>query len=138
MDVREFDGRFFAQGVLPVMIMNDWSEEERRRQERFSLECYLKVIDADTEALLGHIEDISTGGMKLLSSEPIPTGQDFRLLLEISLGDDNQARVLVEARSIWTLEDINPGFHNTGFCFLGLSSRAEATISNLMAALSAE
>lgn len=121
-----------------MTIVNDWSEEERRRQERFSLECYLNVIDADTEALLGQIEDISTGGMKLLSSKPIPPGQDFRLLLEISLGDDNKARVFLEARSIWTLEDINPGFHNTGFSFLGLSSRAEATINNLIAALTIE
>ena len=121
-----------------MMIMNDWSEEERRRQERFSLECYLKVIEADTETLLGHIVDISLGGMKLIGNSPIAPGQDFRLLLEISLGGDNKAKVFVEARSVWTLEDINPGFHNTGFSFLGLSSRAEATINNLIATLSAE
>ena len=117
-------------------IVNDWSEEERRQQERFSLDHYLKVIDQDTQTLLGHIVDISMGGIKVLGEHPIEAEKKFHLLFDISLGDGKQTHVTVEARSIWTAKDINPGFHTTGFCFLELSNESYESVSSLIAVLS--
>ena len=44
-------------------------QEEKRRYERLSLESYLRVFRQDTDELIGHIMDISLGGMMLLNKE---------------------------------------------------------------------
>lgn len=111
------------------------NDDEMRKQERYSLECYLKVMDADGHSALGHIADISMGGMKMLSEQPIRPEEDFRLLLDLSLGSQKKTRVFVDARSVWTAEDTNPRFYATGFCFQGLSSQAQVAIMNLITML---
>jgi c-di-GMP-binding flagellar brake protein YcgR len=114
------------------------NDAEKRKQERYSLECYLKVMDTDRRSLLGHIVDISMGGMKLLSEQPIRPDETYRLLLDLSLGSHKQTKVLVEARSVWTGEDANPRFYSTGFCFQGLSGQAQIAIMNLVTLLGRE
>jgi hypothetical protein len=123
---------FFAKGDWKVLHLND---DEKRKQERYALECYLKVMDADGHSPLGHIVDISMGGMKLLSEQPIRPEENFRLLLDLSLGSQKQTKVFVEARSVWTTEDVNPRFYNTRFRFQGLSSQAQVAIMNLVTLL---
>jgi c-di-GMP-binding flagellar brake protein YcgR len=115
-----------------MLIANDWNEEERRAQERYTLENYLCVIDRADNTLLGHIVDISAGGMKLLSDSPIPDRREYRLLLEISLNGGSLEKVAMTARSTWTDWDMNPGLYNTGFYFLWLSPEARLKIEQLI------
>jgi c-di-GMP-binding flagellar brake protein YcgR len=120
------------------MIINDWDEKERRNQERYSLEYFLRIVDRDTESLLGHIIDISLGGMRLISEAPIPTQKDFRLWMEISLESGLQGKIALEARSVWGRKDINPELYDTGFSFIALSAETRSTIENLIRELSSD
>jgi c-di-GMP-binding flagellar brake protein YcgR len=120
------------------MIVNDWDEKNRRNQERYSLEYFLRIVDQDTESMLGHIIDISTGGMRLISEAPIPTQRDFRLWMEISLESGAQGKFALEARSVWSREDINPQLYDTGFSFIALSAEARSSIANLIRELGSD
>jgi hypothetical protein len=115
-----------------MLIANDWNEEERREQKRYTLENYLRVIDRATNTLLGHVVDISAGGMKLLTDIPIAHRREYRLLLEVSLNGERPQKLAMTARSTWTDRDINPGLYNTGFYFLWLSPEARLRIDQLI------
>lgn len=114
------------------LIENDWDEEERRAYERYSVEFYLCVYNRDTDALLGHVVDISLGGMQLLSETPIAGGELFRFRMDVSLESGRKEVVEFEARSIWQAEDLNPGFYNAGFQFQALSPAAMQSIQEIV------
>ena len=120
-----------------MLIVNDWNEEERRKQERYSLEVYLKVMDESTQSALGDVVDISMGGMKVLSETPIATAKEFRLWIDMSLESGKKGKVHLQARSIWSAEDVNPGLYNTGFQFLRLSPETRSSIEELIGELMA-
>jgi hypothetical protein len=121
-----------------MLIANDWDEEERRNHERYAVDNYLRVLDKDTSTLLGHVVDISTAGMKLLSDSPINNRREYRMVLDISMDGGPRQKVALTGRSTWSDEDINPGLYTTGFCFLSLSPEAKAQIEELISILSAD
>jgi c-di-GMP-binding flagellar brake protein YcgR len=84
---------------------------------------------------MGHIIDISRGGMMLVSKQQTPLGETFNLLLEISLSDDLPEKVPATAKSIWNRKDPNPGLFNNGFQFISLPAEAEKSIEQLIAEL---
>ncbi len=93
--------------------------------KRRHLFYYLEVYDADTGSQVGNLVDITTKGCKLVSRKAISPGQD--MTLRIVLPDDYYAEkeLVFEARSIWSDNDINPDFYDTGFevPHLGLEER---------------
>ena len=114
------------------LIENDWNEEERRAYERYSVEFYLSVYDRKTNIFLGHVVDISLGGMQLLSETPIASGQLFRLRMDVSLESGRKEQIEFDAWSIWRTEDLNPGFYNAGFQFLDLSPTTGQSIQGVI------
>ncbi|HCK81156.1 MAG TPA: hypothetical protein DIC59_06785 [Candidatus Competibacteraceae bacterium] len=114
------------------LIENDWDAEERRAYERYSVEFYLCVYNRDTDTLVGHIVDISLGGIQLLSETPIANGEQFRFRMDVSLESGRKETIDVEAQSVWHDEDVNPGLFNTGFEFLTLSPVALKTIKAII------
>jgi len=122
-----------------TVIEDDRNTEEKRAYERYSVEFYLSVYDRETDALVGHVVDISLGGLQLLSEAPIPAGEDFRLRMEVSLESGRQETVEFEAWPIWQSEDLNPGFYSAGFQFVDLSPGAaqsvQAVIDEIVAGL---
>lgn len=127
------------------MIENDWGPEERREQERLSLDFTLNVYqyqgDGDAEntklKLLGHIVDISRSGVMLLSQEPVETQKSLELILEIGLPGEATQQLAATAVSRWHRKDPNPGWFNNGFQFVELSESAETAINRLITTLSA-
>jgi c-di-GMP-binding flagellar brake protein YcgR len=110
---------------------------ERRKQERFSLETFLAVYRRDDNSQIGHIIDISRGGMLLISTEQVPLNESFDVLLEIGLADNLPKKVAAKALSIWHRKDPNPGFFNNGFKFTDLPAETEQAIGQLIVELQA-
>jgi hypothetical protein len=91
---------------------------EKRTLKRWHLIFYLRVFDEPTGSLVGYVVDISTKGMMLISDQPIPLNQDFKLWLEVPEDDGRRVKVSLKARSLWNQRDVNPDFFDTGFCLL--------------------
>lgn len=88
---------------------------ENRVLKRRHLIFYLEVYDDQTGELLGHVVDVTTQGMKLVSKNPIPSAKEYRLRMALPEGYFDQPALSFEAKSLWSYNDINPDFFDTGF-----------------------
>jgi hypothetical protein len=76
--------------------------------------------------------DITTEGLMLISEQKIP--KDTEYLLEIHWHDAEQGeqRIGFSSKSMWSSNDVNPMFHDTGFKFLDNSKEMLAPIQALI------
>lgn len=119
------------------LIDDDRDLEEKRAYERYSVEFYLSVYDRDAGALIGHVVDISLGGLQILSESPIGGGEQFRFRMDVSLESGRKENVDFEAWRIWQSEDLNPGFYSAGFQFIDLSPGAAQSVRAIIDEISA-
>lgn len=88
---------------------------ERRTVKRRHLIYYLRVWDADSGEILGHLVDITTGGLMMVSEQDIPLDKDFTLEMRWHDEQEKKQTVHFHAHSRWRSKDVNPLFSDTGF-----------------------
>lgn len=88
---------------------------EMRQVERMHLVFYLRVFDGMGSKVLGHIVDISSKGVMLISDNPIPVNESFRLRMRLPAEIANKDELIFNATSRWCKQDVNPDFYITGF-----------------------
>ena len=104
---------------------------ERRRSTRFRLNYHTTVSDAVTNQYLGKLLDISTDGAMLVSEFVLPISQTFHLKLKLDQEISDQSYLVLDAMSIWSHPDIEPGTYNTGFELLELTPEERELIFRL-------
>lgn len=115
-----------------MINLNQAQNLERRTLKRWHLIFYLRVFDQENATVLGHIVDISEGGMMLLSDNPIPVSKDFRVWVDVPKETGSRQRIHLEARSLWSHHDINPDFYDTGFYINDVSSATVHKLTQLI------
>ena len=108
------------------------ADQRSRKLSRRHLIVYLRVYDRDSDILLGHLVDITSGGLMLMSEEEIPVDRVCRLRIDVGEGHGWRGYLDLDARSIWSRRDVNPSYVDTGFEFLDPSERALAAIESLI------
>ena len=93
---------------------------------------YLEVYDYDTGALLGHLVDITTKGIKLVSREKIEPGQRFRMRMVLPEDYFSQGSLHFQGESLWSGNAINPDFFDTGFAVSGLTPEGTRVVEELV------
>ena len=91
---------------------------ERRSIKRRHLFFHLRVFDRNTSKKIGHVVDITPEGMMLVSEIAIPIDVDFQLSMMLPDEGDQSKSHEFEARSMWSSNDVNPQFFDTGFLVL--------------------
>ena len=99
-----------------------------REYERNRLVSYLRVFDANTGLLLGHIADISVGGIKLVSHDPLEPNKKYTLKVILPKEVLGRSELLFYAESCWTKPVANPDFIITGFSYPSLSDEQRGQI----------
>jgi hypothetical protein len=106
---------------------------DRRGLKRRHLIYYLEVSDVATGSVVGHVVDLTTGGMLLTSPTPIETGKVFALRMALPAHGDTPAEAVeFSARSLWCQDDINPDLLLTGFRFLEPTPHQVVTFTNVI------
>ena len=105
---------------------------ELRGLKRRHLIYYLEVYDDLTGILLGHLVDITTEGIKLVSKAPIEKGKIFRLRMQLPEDYFDEKVLRFEATSQWSSNDVNPDFFDTGFRVTWKDKRAREIIAGLV------
>ena len=96
--------------------------DERRRLDRKDFSYYMRLIDNDTQQLVGHLVDISSGGFKLDSQNPIPINKDFRFRMDLTSEVANKPSMVFVARSKWCeVDPLDPFLYNVGFQLINIS-----------------
>jgi len=98
------------------------SLDERRRPDRKDFSYYMQLIDQDTQELVGHLVDISSGGFKLDSLSPIPPNKDIRFRLDLTSEVASKPSMVFVARSKWcNVDPLDPFCYNVGFQLINIS-----------------
>lgn len=106
--------------------------EEGRTLKRRHLIYYLEVYDQNSGDLLGHIVDITTKGIKLVSKQPLETGKIYKLQMLLPEDYFHERSVKFEAESLWSSNDINQDFYDTGFKVLHMNKKVSDIITTLI------
>lgn len=89
---------------------------EKRKLDRRKFSYYMRVLDANTEKLVGYLADISADGFKVDSQMGIPLNMDFMLRMDIPAEISNTKFITFAARSKWCKSDrFDPTSYNVGF-----------------------
>ncbi|MEJ1297623.1 MAG: PilZ domain-containing protein [Candidatus Sedimenticola sp. (ex Thyasira tokunagai)] len=107
-------------------------DEERAFAKRHNLIYYLKVWDLSNDILLGHLIDINTDGLMLVSNQPIKIDQEFEIEIRWEDPDEQFKNIRVNACSRWTGSDKTPSLHNTGFQLIRPSEEVIAGIQEVI------
>jgi hypothetical protein len=103
-----------------------------RQRRRRHLYYYLKVFDAQSGRLVGHLVDLSAEKMQLLIPEPVPVDAQWRLRMELPSALDGHADVVLEARSVWCRRDENPAYYGACFRLLGVSPDGRSLFESMI------
>ena len=90
-------------------------ENDRRGIKRRHLIFHLRVFDRETGEKLGHVVDISAEGMMLVSESAIDVDRDYKLQMRLPDEEDRPTTHDFEGRTVWSSNDVNPAFFDTGF-----------------------
>jgi hypothetical protein len=110
---------FFKRTNKPVKKP---SPAKRKRQERKDFSYYMQLTNFETQELVGHLADISSGGFKLDSSKPIPPNTDIKFHMQLTNEVANKSYMVFIARSKWCKVDpLDPFCYNVGFQIINIS-----------------
>ncbi len=105
---------------------------DRRSVKRRHLIYYLRVWDKDNDKVLGHVVDITTDGLMLISEQEIPLEQNFQLEIRFLDPEKGEKTIAFSAVSRWRSKDINPNFVDTGFQLLDAEKAVLKPIQDLI------
>jgi len=108
------------------------ADADRRKLKRRHLLYYLRVYNADTGRLLGHLVDISPGGAMVMSQCRRRIGRTVALRIVLPNQPRRTEIVEFEATTRWCRRDVNPDFWDTGFETSGLTRRQAADLETLV------
>ena len=89
---------------------------DKRKITRRDFTYYMQVTDDLSKQLIGYLTDISSGGFRLDCPKQIPTGQDFRMQIQLTADVADKTVMSFIARSKWCHTDhVDPNTYNVGF-----------------------
>jgi len=111
----------------------DEQSVEQRNFSRHHLIYYLRVFDGISSRVVGHIVDISSEGIMLITDEPITVQEEYRLRMRFPGTGSSQEELIVDAVCRWCREDENPEFYIAGFQIQDLPADAASFLQGLIA-----
>lgn len=100
------------------------TDETRRRQPRRAVPGRVEVIDTILGETVGHLGNLSVGGMLLIANRPLPDDALFQFRFNLPDGPDAGRPLEVGAHVLWQDRAGAPGQSWIGLRFLGLSPEA--------------
>lgn len=106
--------------------------KDRRAAERHNLIMYLRVHDRNTDELVGHIVDVSTGGMMLVSDAPFVPQETHQLRVILPYTEQTDRTLDLDAECRWCGPDANEDYFDAGFRFLNPNAELREVISGVV------
>jgi hypothetical protein len=89
---------------------------EKRKLNRRTFSYYMRVLDARTGKLVGHLVDISADGFRVDSQLSVPLNMDFLLRMDIPAEISNTKIITFSATPKWCKSNrFDPTAFNVGF-----------------------
>ena len=89
---------------------------EKRTVPRKKFASYMRVLDDDSDATLGHLVDVGVKGLQLETSAALPMNQEYHMRMELTPDVSDKLFLFLAARSRWIKPDeIMPNLYRVGF-----------------------
>jgi hypothetical protein len=89
---------------------------ERRTTPRKKFDYYLRIVDDDTQEILGHLVEVSALGFQLDTTKPYPADKEYYLRVELTPDLGNRPFIVFIGRSIWCrMDKFEPNLYHVGF-----------------------
>ncbi len=106
---------------------------ERRKSERRSISYYLRIIDADTNQMLGHLGDITLQGLKMDSQKRLPVRKEYRLRINTTSDVADKDFIEFSAFTRWCQPDpLQTGLYEIGFEIAKIAPYDSAIVQRIM------
>jgi len=105
---------------------------DKRQVKRVHLIYYLRIFDSDSGVNVGHLVDITTQGLMMISEEPVPPGKDFSFRMQLPDTITGREEIQFNAHSLWCKKDFNPDFYVSGYQINEISLQEVKTITALI------
>jgi c-di-GMP-binding flagellar brake protein YcgR len=105
--------------------------QDKRKHRRANLLYYLEVHDQETEKCIGHLVDLSLGGLKMISELKAPAGNEHNIRIFLP-EDSSQKSIALKAKSRWSKVDVNPDYNASGLEFIELSDESTEIIKMII------
>ena len=100
----------------------------KRKLKRRYLVYYLRVFDRKSGEVLGHLVDITEGGVMLMRENTLETEKMYSMRLRWRTAEGRLQVVDFEGECRWCRPDINPDFYDAGFA---ISPKDEETLRTI-------
>lgn len=107
-------------------------KKDLRNNPRYAVDQFLTVYDEEKIVLLGRVDDLSMGGMCVLSELSIPLGNKAKLAIEVPLEDGRTETIMQQCESVWIHGDETSELHKIGFRFIGISANNMKKIHHII------
>ena len=97
------------------------SIQDRRRSKRWNLKVPLRIFDAESDRLVGHVVDVSLRGMKITSKQPIAKLRVMSFDIELPDAKKQWVKTPISAFSVHCIEDEESQVFYTGFEFVRIT-----------------
>jgi hypothetical protein len=75
----------------------------------------MRVLDDDTQEMLGHMVEVSASGLKLETNQALPDEKDYYLRVELTSELADRPFLIFIARTKWSKVGIMPNLFQVGF-----------------------
>jgi hypothetical protein len=106
--------------------------QEMREVIRWYPVFYLRIYNADSNKILGHLVDISEKGLMLICDGVVPINKEYQLRMRLPAQMKDRREILFRATSRWCKADANPDFFLAGFHLRVLESATRELILALI------
>lgn len=107
--------------------------KKERKMPRRHLIYYLRVFDRSSGDLVGHLVDITTEGLMLVSERPLEARKVYHLRMDLPPEVCGKEHLSFDAGCLWSNNDVNPAFYDNGFKLMQVDSREATCIEDLIA-----
>jgi hypothetical protein len=96
--------------------------DERRDNKRRKFNYYMRMLENNTQQLIGYLSDISSRGFQLECPILVTTNKDYNFRLELTPDISDKSYITFLARCRWSRPDeVDPSLHDAGFQIVSIS-----------------
>jgi Tfp pilus assembly protein PilZ len=106
---------------------------EQRKNERKKLIAFTPVYDCQRNLLLGHLDDLSMKGARLIGKKAMEVNK--QIILAIGFPETPQfpaRRAIIPSRVAWCKPEKNPQYFNVGFEFQEIDQENKTALKAIL------
>jgi hypothetical protein len=106
--------------------------DERRTRKRVYMMFYSRIRDRHSGDLIGHLVDLTSSGMLVVSETPVEVGQVLFMQMELPEDVSEKQFLKFDAQTAWCRRDVDPSFYDIGFQLVDISPEDNEIIKHFI------